>query len=219
MNPFVTQTRVNLSGIYPIGLLRLFSPTPTEFTGIANFYQSAVYAPWYAARVISQVWAWGNPHAGGRPQYDAYNGASYYNVSSLGGGFNLANWLNSVFPACNCYDLAAITQLGCCLLLTSDGSEALDSRWVYQQPNGYIKQCVLYGWGELYPYPPGVNNPFFMNLSECYPKIKSLTLLTSIEFLQIRMYHRLACLAGTHLEIMLGSKYSKIRIVLVLALS
>ncbi|KAK0105141.1 hypothetical protein ONS95_004460 [Cadophora gregata] len=162
-NPALTKTRVNLNGIYPIGLVRLFFPAPTEFAAIANFNNPSVYGPFFAARVVDQVWKWGNPQGPGRPQYDARGGASYYNVGGFGGGFNLQDWLAVTYRACNCYDLAGIVQLGCCLLLSSIADELLDSRWVFQNPNGFVRPCILYGWGQTYPSPPGVNNPFFLN--------------------------------------------------------
>ncbi|KAG4441287.1 hypothetical protein IFR05_003215 [Cadophora sp. M221] len=168
-NPALIQTRVNLNGIYPIGLARLFFPAPAEFTAIGNFHQSAVYGPFFAARVVDQVWAWGNPEGHGKPQYDADGGGSYYNVSQLGGGFNLQGWLSATYPLCNCYDLAGIVQLGCCLLLSSNADELLDSRWVFQEPNGFVKPCLLYGWSATYPMPPGVNNPFFLNTTGRQP--------------------------------------------------
>ena len=92
-------------------------------------------------------------------------------MTILGGGFNLEDWLTSKYITCNCYDLAAIMQLGCCLLLSSAGYELLDSRWVYQEPNGYINQCELFGWSATYPLYPGVNNPFFLNSSKLSPTI------------------------------------------------
>jgi hypothetical protein len=166
MNPLVQQTKVDLGGIYPIGLLREFFPRPPEFTQVPNFYQSAVYGPWFAARIVQQVWAWGNPQRAGRPQYDAVGGASYFNLGWYGGGFDLSGWLQVSQRQCNCYDLAGIVQLGRCLLMDGNGNELFDSRWVFQNPNGFINQCVLYGWDVMYPFPPGVNNPFFLNQSK-----------------------------------------------------
>ncbi|KAL5321066.1 hypothetical protein ACEPPN_011876 [Leptodophora sp. 'Broadleaf-Isolate-01'] len=140
-NPALTKTRVNLNGIYPIGLVRLFFPAPTEFTATGNFNNSSVYGPFFAARVVYQVWAWGNPQGPGKPQYDAVSGGSYYNVGRFGGGFNLQDWLSVTYASCNCYDLAGIVQLGCCLLLSSNADELLDSRWVFQGPNGFVNPC------------------------------------------------------------------------------
>ncbi|KAI9681747.1 MAG: hypothetical protein M1829_000492 [Trizodia sp. TS-e1964] len=171
VNPLVTQTKVDLSGVYPIGLVRQFFPSPLEFPQGVNFSQSTIYGPWFAARVVQQVWAWGNPHAVGKPQYDAYGGASFYNMTKYGGGFELDNWLRVSQLYCNCYDLAAIIQLGISLLLDSAGHELPASRWVFQQPNGYINQSLLYGWAEAHPYPPGVNNPFFLNYTPNNPYV------------------------------------------------
>ena len=156
-------TCVNLGAIYPISLCRLFFPAAIELVNILNPDQD--YGRSYAKRVVQRVWTWGNPFQPNRPFYDAMKGASFYNVGSGGGSFNLAGWVAGIASKCNCYDLAAIVQLGCCLLVDINGNELLNSRWVFQSPNAFIKPCVLYGWGTKYPYPNGVNNPFFQQQS------------------------------------------------------
>lgn len=121
-------TSVDLGAIYPIALCRLFFPSAAEVVGIPKFYQT--YAAVYAEHVARRVWIWGNPYQPNRPYYDSLNGASFYNVSLGGGSFNLAGWKAGSAPRCNCYDLAAIMQLGCCLLIDVQNNELLKSRWV-----------------------------------------------------------------------------------------
>jgi hypothetical protein len=185
-------TSVNLGAIYPISLCRLFFPAATELVGIPNFYQT--YAVAYSKRVVQRVWTWGNPHQPNKPYYDTLNGASFYNVGSGGGSFNLSDWMAGSAPRCNCYDLAAIVQLGCCLLIDVHKNELLNSRWVLQSPNAFIKQCVLYGWETQYPYPNGVNNPFFQRqsmLASFYPNssLRSYVMTSSHQILRILMLH------------------------------
>lgn len=156
-------TRVKLDARYPIALCRLFFPFVTEIIGIQNIGQ--VYGRLYARRTVLRVWTWGNPMQPNRPYYDTISGASSYNVSLYGGSFNLAGWMAGSGVCCNCHDLAAIVQLGCCLLVDENSNELLNSRWVGQSPNAYIESCLLYGWGLLYPLPNGVNNPFFNDAS------------------------------------------------------
>lgn len=158
----VMRTQLNLGGIYPIKLIRQFFPAPPEFTNVANFLNT--FAQWYARRTVQKVWDWGNPNVNGRPYYNSIGGESHYNMGSCGGSFPLDDWFNVQSTSCVCFDLAAITQLGCGLLLDMNGGELLDSKWVFQMPNGYIKAGVLYGWTSI-PYPNGVNNPGFGNFS------------------------------------------------------
>ncbi|MCJ1393731.1 hypothetical protein MMC18_006607 [Xylographa bjoerkii] len=154
------RTQLDLQGKYPISLLRWFFPSPPEFAGVANF--DINYKSWYARRSIMKIWDWGNPHAGTRPQYDADSGASKYNMGACGGSFEWDEWVTADYPTLNCYDLAGISQLSCGLLVADYGDELLDSRWVFQTPNGYPLTGTLYGWGApTCPNPPGVNNPFF----------------------------------------------------------
>ena len=106
---------------------------------------------------MDQIWSWDNSHAGAKPRYDAVVGKASYMEGAYGGVFDLQAWLNCDEPRLNCYDLAGVSQLSCMLLLGPDGSEVLDSRWVFQEPNGYILPGLLYGWTDR-----GLcNNPFF----------------------------------------------------------
>lgn len=160
-------TQVDLGSVYPIRLCRFFFPNAEEIVNINDL--DTTYAVRYFSRVVNVVWNWGYTNLQtDRPFYDAQNGASFYNVVSGGGSFNLDKWITGGQSRCNCYDLAAIVQLGCCLLIDAHSNDLSNSRWVYQIPTGFVDACLLYGWSTVYPLPPGVNNPFFANVSKLY---------------------------------------------------
>lgn len=160
VNSDLLKTRVNFNSSYPVGLLRQFWPQPTEFNTIPNIISRAVYGPWYANRAMQTIWSWATPHQPNRPQYDCIQGAPAYNVGYYGGSFNLNQWLAACAPGgtCNCYDLAAISQLACAVFLDQNGNEELFSQWVYQNPNGFVLPGTLYGRDTE----PNCNNPFWL---------------------------------------------------------
>lgn len=155
------ETAVDFAGSYPIGLLRMFWPTPADLATAPahNFDQIAVNGPWYVARAMDRIWAWGTPHLGTKPQYDVVSGASFYNMGFYGGSFKLREWMAAAVPGArlNCYDLAAIAQLACAVYVDPNGIEVLHSRWVFQNPNGYILPGTIFGW-EGYA---NCNNPYW----------------------------------------------------------
>lgn len=105
---------------------------------------------------MDRIWSWPQDNLG--PRYDNQDGASKYGMGGLGGYFALAEWLVRSHGTCNCYDLAGISQLACALLIDERGLEVLNSKWVYQNPNGFIKIGPLYGRLGV-----DCNNPFWGN--------------------------------------------------------
>lgn len=151
------RTRTNLSGVYPIGLLRNFLPNPLEQNDVPNVQSIQSYGPWYVDRCMRRIWSWPQVDNAG-PRYDNQHGAPKYGMTDLGGYFALAEWLARVHGTCNCYDLAGISQLACVLLIDENGVEVLNSKWVYQNPNGFIKTGPLYGRLDV-----NCNSPFWEN--------------------------------------------------------
>lgn len=108
---------------------------------------------------MEKIWNYGNPNPGNKLQYDTTSGGSSYNMGHCGGSFDLKTWVDNPKPFLNCYDLAGISQLGCCILVETDSSDALQSLWVFQYPYGYILKGALYGW-----VAKGLcNNPFWQS--------------------------------------------------------
>ncbi|KAF2962879.1 hypothetical protein GQX73_g10692 [Xylaria multiplex] len=131
------RTRVDMTPGYPILLFRLFAPSPRDLPATAA--QDVVF---YIQRAVRVVW---NPSLS-RPRYDTRYGAAQYVQTSLGGGFKLQEYFNSAFETCNCYDMAGICQLALSILVDASGAELADSRWVFQQPNGFINPGPLIRW-------------------------------------------------------------------------
>lgn len=130
-------SRVDLTPGYPIWLFRLFAPCPTEFPAAPGDLLD-----FYIRRAMDVIW---NPGST-TPRYDTTHGASSYNMNILGGSFNLDCWIKELYPGCNCYDLAGIAQLACTILVDDSGNELVDSRFVFQDPNGYVNPGPLFGW-------------------------------------------------------------------------
>lgn len=160
------DSQPDLGGSYPVAVQRYAFPNlselgPTMLTTQAQAYQ------WYVARMVSNVWAngVGNPCQ----TYDSKIGKSGFNMAGLGGVFDLKRWI-SIIDTCNCFDLAAVMQLGCAIALSATGSEYLRSNWVFQGPYGYVPEGELFGQ----PTIPNCNNPFYQN-SERGPIVSAST--------------------------------------------
>ena len=137
--PAEIASQVDMASGYPIALLRQFVPNPLEFLPhISNSYEIV----WYIQRATLQVW---NPSSS-KPRYDTRFGRACYVESHLGGSFNFPAWESSIYPSCNCYDLAGVLQLACCLLRSNGGLELADSHWVFQSLNGFINEGPLFRW-------------------------------------------------------------------------
>lgn len=104
------------------------------------------------------------------------HGSSFYNMRKLGGSFNLRGWTKKSFPLCNCYDLAAITQLACAILVDEFGNERVDSSWVFQCPNGFINIGPLFGWVAFGGEYLRCNDPFWKCTGAFYHILCWLTL-------------------------------------------
>lgn len=149
------KSRVNFGAGYPIGAFRLFSPSPLEFQGQRDLLQ------WYIKRAMTVVWNWTVP--GRILKYDTVSGSTKYGQLPTEGTFDLAAWLKIQYLTLSCHDLAAVSQLACAVLVGDDGSELLDSKWVYQEPNGFILPGPLYGWVASGGENLRCNNPFWNN--------------------------------------------------------
>lgn len=77
------------------------------------------------------------------PQYDTEHGKSFYNMRKFGGELQFKRLDQKKYVLCNCYNLAAITQLACAILVDEFGNERVDSSWVFQCPNGFINSGPL----------------------------------------------------------------------------
>ncbi|KAF8535925.1 hypothetical protein BDD12DRAFT_808187 [Trichophaea hybrida] len=151
------DVHVNFEGAYPIGLFRMFLPSPSE---IASIPKGKAPNDWYVQRSMNRIWNWsGNKDVPVRVpfRYDVVGGIANFGVGAFGGSFRLKRFLDNMFYNVNCYDLAALAQLACSILLDWDGTEVLMSSWVFQQPCGYINSGQLFGWPEY----PDCNNPFW----------------------------------------------------------
>ncbi|KAI5808203.1 hypothetical protein DFH27DRAFT_650720 [Peziza echinospora] len=148
---------VDFGGAYPIGLLRMFLPVPTEFSSIPA---NVPVVQWYLQRSLLQIWHWDTNDE--IPvtvplKYNSISGTPGYGVGAFGGLFRLRRFTMNMFQLVNCYDLAALAQLACNILRDGQGQEVPQSSWVYQWPNGYIVPGALFGWPEY----PNCNNPFW----------------------------------------------------------
>lgn len=123
---------------YPILLWRLFAPNPSELPAAAS--QDVAF---YIQRAIVNV-IWNASLT--EPRYDTLRGMAHYGVTGYGGGFRLKEWFNTLYPRCNCYDLAGISQLALSMLMDANGAELTDSHWVFQSPNGFINPGPLIRW-------------------------------------------------------------------------
>ncbi|KID73420.1 uncharacterized protein G6M90_00g062640 [Metarhizium brunneum] len=132
------RTRVDMTPGYPILLWRLFAPNPSELPAAAS--QDVAF---YIHRAVVNV-IWNASLT--TPRYDTSRGMAYYGVSGYGGGFKLKEWFDTLYPRCNCYDLAGISQLALSMLMDANGAELTDSHWVFQSPNGFINPGPLIRW-------------------------------------------------------------------------
>lgn len=149
------DSQPDLGGSYPVAVQRYAFPNLSEL-GSTTLTTQAQAFQWYVAQMVSNVWANG---VGNPPQsYDSVNGVSGFKMGGLGGVFDLKRWI-SVTGTCNCFDLAAVMQLGCTIALTATGSEYLRSNWIFQQPYGYVPKGELFGQ----PTVPNCNNPFYQD--------------------------------------------------------
>jgi hypothetical protein len=155
------RVRPDFQGCYPVGLGRLFFPTHKE---VLAKPQSLEPVRFYILRAVYVIWWYGRDPQEVAPvkiptwiRYDVFSGASSYNLQGQGGNFQLNRWMLGMFPDVNCYDLAGIASLACNVLIDSAGKEIVDSRWIFQTPNGFIMPGPLIGWLQY----PLCDNPFW----------------------------------------------------------
>jgi len=154
------RPRVNMPDGYPISLLRMFAPSPTEFLREPNKNHLLEF---YIQRAMKVIW---DPSRQ-RPKYETQNGAPRFNMRMFGGDFALDDWVREVRTECNCMDLGGITQLACDLLQNDCGKELVDANYVCFATTGttpraklYIKEGPLIGWtlSRDYMLDPNGNN-------------------------------------------------------------
>lgn len=152
----IVDSQPDLGGSYPVAVQRYAFPNLSQL-GPAMLTSQLQAFQWYVAQMVSNVWANGV----GDPDhpYDSVNGASGFAMARLGGVFDLQRWISTDTVTCNCYDLAAVMQLGCTIALTATGSEYLRSIWVFQEPYGYVRQGECFGQPKF----PNCNNPFYLD--------------------------------------------------------
>ena len=100
-------------------------------------------------------------------KFDVVSGSSGFGVTGIGGNFQLRSWLNNLTTptqACNCYDQAALAQIGASFLFGSMNNPVPKTvSWCYLGPYGYINKTPLLGYGQC-------NNPFFGNSKRKFNK-------------------------------------------------
>ncbi|KAF8437737.1 hypothetical protein BGX38DRAFT_1211427 [Terfezia claveryi] len=140
------RPQINMPDGYPISLLRMFAPCPTEFLREPNKNHLLEF---YVQRAMKVIW---DP-CRQRPKYETENGKSRFNMRMFGGDFALDDWVREVRTECNCMDLGAITQLACDLLQNDRGKELVDANYVCFATTGntlraklYINEGPLIGW-------------------------------------------------------------------------
>ncbi|RPB22086.1 hypothetical protein L211DRAFT_348476 [Terfezia boudieri ATCC MYA-4762] len=117
------RPRVNMPDGYPVSLLRMFAPSPTEFPGEPNKNHLLEI---YIQRAMKVIWDPSRQY----PKYDTQLGKSSFNMQMFGGDFALDKWVREVQIECNCMDMGAITQLACDLLQNDRGKELVDANYV-----------------------------------------------------------------------------------------
>ncbi|KAF8421839.1 hypothetical protein EV426DRAFT_671821 [Tirmania nivea] len=140
------RPHVNMPDGYPVSLLRMFAPSPTEFLGQPDKNHLLEF---YIQRAMKVIW---DPSRQ-RPKYETQNGASRFNMRMFGGDFALDDWVREIRTECNCMDLGGITQLACDLLQNDRGKELVDANYVCFATTGttpkarlYINEGPLIGW-------------------------------------------------------------------------
>ncbi|MBL9100797.1 MAG: hypothetical protein JNL82_07560 [Myxococcales bacterium] len=118
-------------------------------------------------------------------RYDSQRGASHYGVSSRGGVFRLADYLNQKSQRINCYDQAGAVQV-------LAGAVGVAVTWVFLNPYGFIKGTHLVGVGPC-------NSPFYESAGTAQsvdPKDPKRTAFGNHAFVELAKVHD-AC-AGPH---------------------
>jgi hypothetical protein len=161
------KTGVDMQGKWPISLLRLFLPRPTELTKEPPTEENL--APWWAANICKKLQTV-------RCAFDTVSGKSGFGVSCTGGSFDLEYFTRAVLAPgeskkkpslVNSFDLSALLQLGSYLAICEDGYDLLDSVWVTMAPYGHFKPCAPFGVkANDIPWPPGLDNPYYRSLGD-----------------------------------------------------
>jgi len=166
------RSGINLGGVYPINLLRLFLPQPPEFVPVPDF--DKVCLQWWMSNCLKKI-----PTS--RFLYDTIIGKSGFGAGCCGGSFRFDEFQRAAFPInsasapppllVNSFDLASLVQLASCLLVGENGDEKLNSKWVCKSPFGVQKPGVPFGITDktvpAVPWPKGLNNPYFSGEGEC----------------------------------------------------
>jgi hypothetical protein len=165
------RSGINLDRVYPISLLRLFLPQPSEFVSVPDF--DKVYLQWWMSNCLKKI-----PTS--RFQYDTIVGKSGFGMGCCGGSFRFDEFQKAAFSTnsasapppllINSFDLASLVQLASSLLVSENGNEILNSKWVCKSPFGIQKPGVPFGITDktvpAVSWPKGLNNPYFSGEGE-----------------------------------------------------
>ncbi|KAK1995814.1 hypothetical protein LX36DRAFT_611814 [Colletotrichum falcatum] len=154
--------RPNLRGKWPVNLLRLFMPNPTDLAGQAARLQASVVS-WWSELCFGKIISRGL-------QYDAAEGRSGYGVGFLGGSLDINTFYDNINPTINSFDIATLAEASFNILLPSyDPKEMPRIAWVGVTPVGSIAEktvasMVPMGWKGDGAATDGVSTPFFKGI-------------------------------------------------------
>ena len=160
------RTVVDLCGSYPIDLLRLYLPSPTDLATFTKEPDTKLdYRDWWLQQSLKRLPA-------DVLLYDMIAGKSRFGMGCCGGSFMLKELTTHVLsmsntqPALiNSFDLAALIQLAYGLLVDTQGIEVQYNRWVCKTPFGSMSAGLPFGLTDkttpAASWPQGINNPYF----------------------------------------------------------
>ncbi|KAH8674239.1 hypothetical protein BX600DRAFT_547809 [Xylariales sp. PMI_506] len=162
----IQRTAVDLCGSYPINLLRLYLPSPSDITQLLpESGQKLDFKDWWIQTSLKRI-----PAA--LFSYNTIDGKSGFGLGCCGGSLALQEFTSQALstsnprPALiNSFDLAALSQLSYSLLVNKQGEEVQYSQWVCKTPFGPVKAGMPFGISDKtipsIQWPKGINNPYF----------------------------------------------------------
>ncbi|KAK2026629.1 hypothetical protein LX32DRAFT_701065 [Colletotrichum zoysiae] len=152
-------TLPNLQGKWPVNLLRVFMPTPTDIAGKTAEINANMIS-WWAKLVIGKLSAL-------KVLYDAAEGRSSYGISFLGGSFDVNMFYDNLKLTLNSFDLTCLLEAAFQILLpTYDAGTAPRINWIGLTSCGAIADkasfsMVPMGWDSDAAITQGLATPFF----------------------------------------------------------
>ncbi|KAM0541339.1 hypothetical protein ACHAPJ_013287 [Fusarium lateritium] len=149
----------DFQGKWPVNLLRLFMPNPSDLTGQTAKIQANILS-WWGELTFSKVLALG-------AQYDALEGRSGYGVGLLGGSLDINECYDKISPTINSFDIGALAEAAYNILKpTFSAAKTPRIDWVGVTPVGGIADkttCAMVpiGWKGDAATANGVSTPFF----------------------------------------------------------